>query len=52
MAEYTVLFMTPYATYENVEATNEDEAIRKCEMPAEFDANEPHMWMAICEKED
>lgn len=47
MAEYTVYFLTPYSMWGKVEAKNEDEAIRKCETPPEFDGNEPSEWVAI-----
>lgn len=48
---YTVYFMSPYCTWEGVEAKNEDDAIRKCPVPPEFDANEVGHFLAIEEEE-
>jgi hypothetical protein len=47
MKKFNVYFMTPFVTYENIEAKDEDDAIRQCSVPAEFDANEPSTFMAI-----
>ena len=51
MKKYTVLFMTPYMTYENVIAESELDAIRQCETPSEWDGNEPSHWEARREKD-
>jgi hypothetical protein len=47
MKKFTVHFMTPYCSWENVEAKDEDDAIRQCQVPAEFDANEPGSFLAV-----
>lgn len=47
MPKYTVYFLTPHSLWKDVEAENEDEAIRKCGTPPEFDGNEPSEWVAI-----
>ena len=52
VGRFTVHLMTPYCTWENVEAKDEDEAIKKCEIPPEFDGNEPHSFMTSEEEED
>jgi len=49
---FTVHFMSPYVTWENIEAKNEDDAINKCPIPAEFDANEVGHFLAIEEEND
>ena len=51
MKKYTVLFMTPYMTYENVIAESELDAIRQCETPSKWDGNEPSHWEARREKD-
>jgi hypothetical protein len=43
--------MTPYCTW-NVEAASTKEAIRKVEMPQEFDMADEHMLVAVEEDED
>jgi len=43
---FTVYFLTPHCSWEVV-AKDEDDAISKCQIPAEFDMNEPHKFMAI-----
>lgn len=52
MSKFTVYLMTPYCTWENVEAKDEDEAIRKCDSPPEFDWTEPHTFLAVEEEEE
>lgn len=49
---FTVYFLTPYCTYEGIIAKDEDDAIRKCEIPAEFDLNEPSNFLAIEEDDN
>lgn len=52
MPLYTVHFMTPFCSYEGIEAGSEDDAIAQCFIPAEFDANEPCVFVAIEEEEE
>jgi len=52
MPKFTVHLMTPYCTWGNVEAKDEDEAVRKCGTPPEFDLNEPFSFVAVEEQEE
>ncbi|MBN2569830.1 MAG: hypothetical protein JXB42_10420 [Deltaproteobacteria bacterium] len=47
MPKYTVYFLTPHSLWEGIEAEDEDDAIRQCKTPPEFDGNEPSEWVAI-----
>ena len=50
--KYTVHLMTPYCTWEGVEADSEDEAIKKCDIPPEMDGNERCTFVADEEDEE
>ena len=52
MSKYTVHMMTPYCSWENVEAKNKKEAIDKCHIPPTFDCNEQFMFTAIKERKE
>ena len=51
MLKWTVYLMIPYATWEDVEAENETQAIEKCDINSIAnvlpDSSEPSSWMAI-----
>ncbi len=49
--KYTVYLMTPYCTWEGIEAGCEEEACDKVSIPPFFDFNEPHKLYAIEEEE-
>jgi len=51
VSKFTVHFMSAYCTWEGVEAESEVEAIKKCEVPPEFDSNEPSTFVAFEEDE-
>lgn len=52
MPEFTVHLMTPYCTWEEIEAKDEDEAIAKCAQEKGFDCNEVQTWLATSEDEE
>lgn len=52
MKKFTVHFMTPYCTWEGVEAKSKKEAIKKCSVPDEHGMNTPGSFMAIEEEKD
>ena len=47
MPKFTVHLMTPYCSWEDVEAKNRKEAIDKCHIPPEFDCNDPFVFTAV-----
>ena len=51
MSKFTVHLMTPYCTWEGVDAKSKKEAILKCEIPPGFDFNEPSTFVAFKENE-
>ena len=51
MSKFIVQLMTVYMTWEGIEAESEDEAIRQCDIPPEFDCNEPFQFFAIKQEE-
>jgi hypothetical protein len=50
MKKYTVHFMTPQVTWEDVEAKDEADAIGQCLIPDEYDGMEPFTFIAIEEE--
>lgn len=52
MAKFTVHLMTPYCTWEDIEAADEDAAIRKCALEKGFDCNEVQSWLACHENDE
>jgi len=52
MKKFTVYLMTPYSTWEDVEAEDEDKAIAKCSTEAGFDCNEVQSWLATSDDEE
>lgn len=52
LKNYTVHFMSAYETWENVKAKSQKEAIKKCEIPDEFDCNEPFTFIAVEEDDE
>ena len=51
MPKFTVHLMTPYCTWEGVEAVSWKEAIKKCHIPPEMDGNERCAFVADEEEE-
>ena len=47
MKKFTVYFMSPYCAWEGIEAKNKKEAIAQCDVPPEYDMNEPGSFIAI-----
>ena len=52
MKKFTVYLMTPYSTWKDVEAEDEDKAIAKCSTEAGFDCNEVQSWLATSDDEE
>jgi hypothetical protein len=52
MKKFTVYLMTPYLTWEEVMAKDEDAAISQCSTEAGFDCNEVQTWLATSEDEE
>lgn len=52
MKKFTVHFMTPYCSWEHVEAENQEKAIESIGTSEFFDANEPFMWVASEEESE
>lgn len=50
MPKYTVYLMTPYETWEEVEAATKEEAVNKCGFDPEYPEDLPHRW--VVEEED
>ena len=52
MKTYTVHLLTPYCSWEGVEAKSQKEAMRKCNPIAEPDSSEYQTMVAILENDD
>ena len=52
MPRFTVHLLTPYITWEGVEADDEDDAIHKCGFPPELDVNDGPYEHVVWEEED
>jgi len=52
MKKFTVYLMTPYSTWEDVEAEDEDKAIAKCSLEEGFDCNEVQSWLATSDDDE
>lgn len=47
MPKFNVYLMTPYCTWEDIEAEDETEAIAQCDYPPEFDLADGCEWVAV-----
>ena len=52
MKKFTVHLMTPYVTWEDVEAEDSDAAIAKCALEKCYDINEVSSWLFEEPEED
>ena len=51
LKKYTVYYLTPRETQENIMAVDESDALRQFGTPSCYDVNEPNEFLAVCEED-